>query len=152
MPHTSRYCFGHGLSYTTFQYEGLELSSKGFWPDEKIQISFTVTNTGDRAGDEVVQLYLSDRFASRTRPVKELAGFRRINLLPGEKKRICFELEPSQTAFLDQDMRWKIEKGMFDLMVGSSSEDIRLKGEFEILQDAWIQGKNRGFYAKAVCS
>ncbi|MCM1098970.1 MAG: glycoside hydrolase family 3 C-terminal domain-containing protein [Ruminococcus flavefaciens] len=150
LPHTPRYCFGHGLSYTDFKYGDLKLSGSRVSPEEKLQVSFTVTNTGDRAGDEVAQLYLADRFASRTRPVKELAGFKRIGLQPGESKEICFELDPSQTAFLDKDMRWKVEKGMFDLTVGSSSEDIRLTAKFEIVQDAWVEGKDRELYAEAV--
>ena len=109
-----------------------------------------MTNSGKRAGDEVVQLYLRDRFASMTRPVKELAGFCRITLEPGETKKISFELAPSLTAFLDQDMRWKIEKGTVDIEIGSSSEDIRLTESFTICENAWIEGKDRAFYAKVI--
>lgn len=147
LPHTPRYYFGHGLSYTSFSYGELCLSQKEIRPDETLEVTVAVTNTGTRAGDEVVQLYLSDRYASVVRPIKELVGFLRINLEPGETKQVTFELEPSVMAFLDRDMRWKLEKGVFDLEIGSSSEDIRLTGEFTLTEDAWIEGKNRAFYA-----
>ena len=109
----------------------------------------TVKNTGSRRGDEVVQLYLKDRYASVTRPVKELAGFKRITLEPGEEKTVIFTVAASQSAFLDRDMRWKIEKGVMEVQVGSSSEDIRLSGTYQITNDAWIGGRERAFYAKA---
>ena len=148
LPHTPRYYFGHGLSYTTFAYSDLFFSEKEIDAQDSVRIELTLTNTGSCKGDEVVQLYLIDRYASRTRPVKELAGFKRISLEPEEKKRVIFEVEASQMAFLDKDMRWKIEKGAIGVEVGSSSEDIRLSGEYSILNNAWIEGKNRAFYAK----
>ncbi|MCI9442416.1 MAG: beta-glucosidase [Ruminococcus sp.] len=147
LPHTPRYYFGYGLSYTEFQYGGIEISPLELSADETVKISFYVENTGGCAGDEVVQLYLSDRYASMTRPVKELAGFKRIALNPGERKRVTFEVHASQTAFLDRDMRWKIEKGVIDVEIGSSSEDIRLSGKYTIKNDAWIEGRKRAFYA-----
>ena len=116
--------------------------------EEKICIEAMIKNTGKVAGDEVVQLYLIDRYASMTRPVKELAGFKRITLQPGEAKKVIFEVEASQMAFLDLEMKWKVEAGTVDVEIGSSSEDIRLKGEFEIKNSRWISGKDRGFYAK----
>ncbi len=143
MPHTPRYCFGHGLSYTEFEYSGLEITSK----EDKAEISFTLKNTGKYAGTEIVQLYFSDQYASLTRPVKELAGFGRVNLEPGESKKITFTMKYSQTAFLDREMKWKIEKGGFDILVGSSSEDIRLKGTLNIAESSYIDGAKRGFYA-----
>lgn len=149
LPHTPRYYFGHGLSYTAFSYDDLHLSKKETGPQEKLQICFRLTNTGEREGDEIVQLYVSDRFASMTRPVKELAGFCRVCLEPGETKAVTFELDPSFMAFLDRDMKWKIEKGIFDVEIGSSSADIRLRDAFTVTQDAWIAGKDRAFYAKA---
>ena len=82
------------------------------------------------------------------RPVKELAGFARISLLPGETKRIAFSVEMSQLAFLDRNMEWKIEKGRIEVEIGSSSEDIRLKGAFDIAESAVIEGRDRGFFAK----
>ncbi len=147
LPHTPRYCFGHGLSYTCFAYTDLEISTTEVEPDGEVTIRCTVENTGDRAGDEVVQLYLRDRFASMTRPVKELAGFCRIHIEPKEKIRVTFTVKADQTAFLDREMRWKVERGDIDVEIGSSSEDIRLTGEFRITQDRWINGAERTFYA-----
>ena len=92
-------------------------------------------------------VYVKDVHASMTRPQKELQGFARVSLMPGEEKKVCFTLHPSQTAFLDEDMRWKIEKGTFEVQIGSSSEDIRLKDTFAVTEDAWPEGKNRAFYA-----
>lgn len=147
LPHRPRYVFGFGLSYTRFEYSHLVISASEVGPEEPVVITADVENTGPLAGDEVVQLYISDRFASRIRPVQELAGFVRIHLLPGEKKTVCFTLRPSQLAFLDQDMRWKIEKGDFDVRIGASSEDIRLAGVFQVAEDVWIDGKNRAMAA-----
>lgn len=148
LPHTPRYCFGHGLSYTDFVYSDLQISPQEIGPQESVRITVVVSNTGACAGDEVVQLYLSDRYASTTRPVKELAGFKRIFLKPGERKKVLFEVQASQMALLDRDMRWKIEKGVMDVGVGSSSEDIRLTGEYMVGSDGWIEGKSRAFYAR----
>jgi beta-glucosidase len=149
LPHTPRYYFGHGLSYTTFSYSGLKISEKEIDAQGSVRIEAAVCNTGECVGDEVVQLYLIDRYASMTRPVKELAGFKRISLKPGEKKTVVFEVSVSQMAFLDRDMRWKIEKGTIGVEIGSSSEDIRLTGEYKVSNDGWIEGRNRAFYAKA---
>ena len=95
----------------------------------------------------MVQLYLLDRFASMTRPVKELAGFCRIHIEPKEKIRVIFTVKADQTAFIDREMCWKVEHGDIDVEIGSSSEDIRLKGTFRITQDQWINGAERTFYA-----
>lgn len=149
LPHTPRYCFGYGLSYTQFSYSNLVLSQKELAPFGSLRISVEVENSGSMAGDEVVQLYIADSYASMARPVKELAGFKRITLKPGEKKTVAFEVEASQMAFLDKDMRWKVEKGDFLVEIGSSSEDIRLKDTYRVTEDGWLEGRNRGFYAKA---
>ncbi|MCM1387879.1 MAG: glycoside hydrolase family 3 C-terminal domain-containing protein [Bacillus sp. (in: Bacteria)] len=149
LPHTPRYCFGHGLSYTDFAYSDLEISEKEIAPDGKLRIEAVISNVGQRAGSEVVQIYLQDKFASMTRPVKELAGFKRIFLQPGEKKKVVFEVSASQMAFLDKDMRWRIEKGAITVEIGSSSEDIRLTGEYRIKETGWIESRNRAFYAAA---
>lgn len=149
LPHTPRYCFGHGLSYTQFSYSNLTLSQKEIEPFGTIEIKVDIENVGTRTGDEVVQLYIGDLYASMARPVKELAGFDRITLQPKEKKTVVFQLKASQMAFLDTDMRWKIEKGSFSVEVGSSSEDIRLKDTYQVIEDGWLEGKNRGFYAQA---
>lgn len=147
LPHTPRYCFGHGLSYTHFVYTDLDISRTEVEPDGEVRISCTVENAGDLAGDEVVQLYLRDRFSGMTRPVKELAGFCRIHIEPKEKIRVTFTVKADQTAFLDREMRWKVEHGDIDVEIGSSSEDIRLEGAFRITQDQWINGAQRTFYA-----
>lgn len=149
LPHTPRYCFGHGLSYTQFSYSDLKLSQKEIGPFETIEIRVDVENVGSRVGDEVVQLYLRDLYASMARPVKELAGFKRITLEPGEKQTVIFEVKASQMAFLDMNMQWKVEKGTFLVEVGSSSQDIRLKDEYKVTEDGWLEGTDRGFYAKA---
>lgn len=145
-PHTPRYFFGHGLSYTSYEYKALKINQKETRPDTPVEISFKVKNTGKYAGTEIAQLYIRDIYASQTRPVKELAGFKRVLLNPGEEKKVVFTLHPSQMAFLDRDMKWKIEKGEIQVEIGSSSEDIRLKDAFQITEDAWINGKKRAFY------
>lgn len=149
LPHTPRYYFGHGLSYTTFAYSDLRISEKEVDAQGSITIEVSVFNTGAYEGDEVVQLYLSDRYADMTRPVKELAGFQRVSLKPGQKKTVVFEVRANQMAFLDRDMRWKVEKGVIGVEVGSSSADIRLTGEYSVINDSWIEGRKRAFYAKA---
>ncbi len=147
MPHKPRYCFGHGLSYTDFAYSDLSLSRKELSPDETLTVSLTVTNTGETAGTEIVQLYLQDVQASMTRPVKELQGFARVSLAPGESRRISFAVHPSQIAFLDRDMKWKIEKGEIHVQLGASSEDIRLEDSFTITDSSYIEGRERCFCA-----
>ena len=101
-------------------------------------------------GIEVVQLYLRDRFASMTRPVKELAGFKRIHMEPGEKVRVTFTVQADQSAFLDRQMRWKVEKGKdIDVEIGSSSEDIRLKGTYRITEDKWIRRSKKSILCES---
>lgn len=149
MPHTPRYFFGHGLSYTSFEYTNLVIDKKEVGPNEELTVSAAIKNTGSMAGTEVVQLYLRDVQASMTRPVKELQGFARVSLMPGETKHVCFTVTPSQMAFLDEDMRWKIEKGEIEVQLGASSEDIRLTGSYVVTASAYVEGKDRGFYALA---
>ena len=146
-PHRPRYCFGHGLSYTRYEYSGLTLDRKETKPFEAVSISLKVKNAGNCAGTEIVQLYLKDIHASMTRPCKELQGFARVDLKPGEEKEVSFSVRPSQMAFLDEDMRWKIEKGEFEVQAGSSSEDIRLRDSFTVTENAYLAGKTRAFYA-----
>ena len=146
-PHRPRYCFGHGLSYTSFEYSDLTLDKKETKPFEAVRISLKVKNTGACGGTEIVQLYVKDVHASMTRPQKELQGFLRVALQSGEEKEISFILQPSQMAFLDEDMRWKIEKGEFEVQIGSSSEDIRLKDSLYVTENAWLAGRTRAFYA-----
>lgn len=147
LPHTPRYFFGHGLSYTEFTYSDLSIDGESVPAGESVKIRCTVKNTGSREGTEIVQLYCRDEFASMVRPVKELAGFCRVDLQPGEEKCITFTLSSSQLAFLDEDMKWKIEHGEIGVEIGASSEDIRLTGSFQIVGDKWIDGKERAFYA-----
>lgn len=149
LPHTPRYDFGYGLSYTSFAYENLRISDAETGPEGSVVIKADIQNTGNCTGDEVVQLYLSDQYASMVRPVKELAGFKRVTLQPGETKTIAFTIKADQMAFLDREMRWKVEKGAYTVEIGSSSQDIRLNGEYRVTEDAWIDGKTRAFYAKA---
>lgn len=150
LPHTPRYYFGHGLSYTTFAYKDLSLSETEIDGNGSITIEATIENTGKCVGDEVVQLYLQDCYATMSRPVKELAGFLRITLQPGEQKRVRFEVEASQMAFLDMDMRWRVEQGEFAVELGSSSEDIRLKSSYRVSNTVYVEGRERVFYAKTL--
>lgn len=115
--------FGDGLSFTTFAYSDLELSRAAIAPNESLTASVLLANTGERAGDEIVQLYVRDDFSRVTRPVKELRGFQRVSLAPGESRRIEFELTPDMLAYYDLDMTWRVEPGTFTIMVGGSSRD-----------------------------
>ncbi len=126
------YEFGFGLSYTTFEYSDLSVTPGENGPAGDFKISMNVQNTGNRSGAEVVQLYLKDVVSSVTRPVKELKGFEKVMLNPGEKKRVEFTITPESLSFLDRNMNWVVEPGKFSVMVGSSSKDIRLRGEFEV--------------------
>jgi Beta-glucosidase-related glycosidases len=141
--HKPRYYFGYGLSYTTFSYSHLEIEMK----DNCVQIEFDLTNTGNVKGTEVVQLYYTDPYASMIRPVQELAGFTRVELEPCETKKISFTLYLSQLAFLDENMQWKIEHGKVEVGIGGSSIEHSLRGSFNIESDAYINGKEREFYA-----
>ena len=131
LPITPLFPFGHGLSYTSFDYSDLEVDRDSVAPGESVTVAVTVRNSGRVAGDEVVQLYVRDPVASVSRPVQELRGFRRVSLRPGEAKRIGFTLTPAQLAIWDSG-RWRIEPGEIELMVGSSSADIRARGAFRI--------------------
>ncbi len=126
------WAFGHGLSYTTFRYDPIKVSPARIAPEGSATVTVTVTNTGKRAGDEVVQLYLHDEVASVTRPVKELRGFSRIHLKAGESKRVEFKLGPADLGCYDRDMRRVVEPGKFDIMVGASSADIRQRATLEV--------------------
>lgn len=119
------YPFGYGLSYTTFEYSDIQISPKVITPNETATVTLKVTNTGDMAGDEVVQLYTRDVLSSVTTYEKNLAGFERVHLQPGETKEVKFTIDRKHLELLDADMKWVVEPGEFVVMAGSSSEDIR---------------------------
>ncbi|EHQ27557.1 glycoside hydrolase family 3 N-terminal domain-containing protein [Mucilaginibacter paludis] len=131
---TPRFAFGYGLSYTHFKYSDLKLSSKKINNTQTITCSFTITNSGKYTGEEVVQLYLRNRVASVTRPVKELKDFKKIKLMPSESKTVSFVIDKQKLCFYNQSMQWGTEPGMFDVMIGSASNDIRLSDDFELLK------------------
>jgi beta-glucosidase len=135
--------FGYGLSYTTFEYSNLRITpdtvamagdagrdaSGKVRPGPRVTVRATVKNTGDRPGDEVVQLYLRDVLASVARPIMMLRGFTRVHLAPGESREVTFTLGPAELQMLDADMKWIVEPGLFRVLVGASSRDIRLRGD-----------------------
>jgi beta-glucosidase len=134
-PATPLFAFGHGLPYTTFEYGELRLSPKEVPAEASLEISVDITNSGKRAGDEIVQLYVHDVVASTTRPVQQLAGFARVSLRAGETRTIAFTLDTSQLALYDAEMRFVVEPGTIEVMVGASSADIRSRAIFEIVGD-----------------
>ena len=135
LPWTPLFPFGYGLSYTQFRLSNLQLSAPRIRPDGRITVSVEVENVGHIAGDEVVQLYIRDVAASVTRPVRELKGFQRITLRPGEKRRLEFRLGPEQLGLYDRQMRFVVEAGEFKVMVGNSSADPHeLVTSFEVQQ------------------
>lgn len=119
--------FGFGLSYTTFKYGELRLKKEKINVGESTLVTVNVTNTGKKRGDEIVQMYIRDKVSSVTRPVKELKGFQRINLEPGETKSVTLEITPEKLAFHNIDFEYVVEPGEFEIMIGSSSRDEDLK-------------------------
>ena len=135
MAGTPLYPFGHGLSYTQFQYSNLHIEPAQIYNQGHFQVSVDVENTGKRPGVETAQLYIHERVTPVATPVKQLRGFERVGLQAGEKKTVKFELGPEDLQLLDRDMRWVVVPGTFDINVGSSSEDIRAKGALEVRAD-----------------
>ncbi len=131
LPVTPLFPFGHGLSYTTFGYSDLRLSAPRIAPAGTLRVSVTVTNTGAREGAEVVQLYVHDEVASVTRPVRTLAGFRRVSLKPGEARTVDFQLTSKELGLYNRDMKFVVEPGKFRVFVGGSSVG-GLEAEFEV--------------------
>jgi beta-glucosidase len=125
--------FGHGLSYTEYKYSGLQISPERTKKGGSIQISMDVQNTGKVAGSEIVQLYVRDLKSTVVRPVKELKGFKKIHLSPGESKNVIFTLGPEELSMYDRNMKRIVEPGVFHVMLGNSSEKIHLEGTFEIV-------------------
>jgi len=113
--------FGFGLSYTTFRLEDLRVASPAIGPGGRTDVTVRVVNTGPRAGDEVVQLYIRDQVSSVTRPVKELRGFARVTLQPGESRAVRFTLGPDELSLIDRRMQRVVEAGRFDVMLGTSA-------------------------------
>lgn len=143
------YYFGYGLSYTEFAYSNLDIITPAVKGNENVVIRADIENAGDYDGDEVVQLYIRDKAASMVRPDRELAGFCRIFLKKGEKKTVEFTMKASQMAFLNEEMEWVIEKGEMQVLIGASSQDIRLEGSYEIMETQAVDERTRGFYAQA---
>ena len=137
--------FGFGLSYTSFVYSDLMLEANNAQAGGYVDVSVKVTNSGERAGDEVVQLYIRDTEASLTRPVKELKGFKRISLSAGKSARVTFRLYVNQLGFYDRDMRYVVEPGKIEVMLGSSSADIRQRGTFPIDGETTDVGTAKAF-------
>jgi hypothetical protein len=127
------FTFGHGLSYTQFKYGKVKLSNSQMTVDGKLKISVPVSNVGNRKGAEVVQLYISDLKSSLPRPVKELKDFNKVELNPGETKEINFTIEKDMLSFFDDTRHeWVVEPGKFEVLIGSSSSDIRGRVKFEL--------------------
>jgi beta-glucosidase len=139
------YPFGHGLSYTAFEYSDLSINGGQAEAGQSVDISLKVTNRGDVRGDEVIQLYVRDEYASVPRPVKELKGYARLTLDPGASKTVTFRLPVDQLAFYDTGLNLVLEPGRILIMVGGSSADIRLTGEFEIVGEGVLRVKERVF-------
>ena len=127
------YPFGHGLSYTSFAYGDFAIASAQATAGGAVEVGVSIRNSGKAAGDEVVQLYICDEYGCVPRPVKELKGFARLKLQPGETRRVTFSLPVNQLAFYDEDMNLVVEPGRIKVMVGASSHDIRCEGSFEIV-------------------
>ena len=132
LKNSPKFPFGFGLSYTTFDYSDLKLSKNKIKSTETIEVSMTITNSGKVAGEEVVQLYLRDKVGSVVRPIIELKDFQKIKLNAGETKMVKFTIDKQKLSFYNTDLKWITEPGDFDLMIGSSSSDIRLKATFEL--------------------
>jgi len=140
------YPFGHGLSYTAFQYSSLSVTPE-VRPGGEVEVSLTVTNTGAREGKEVVQLYVSKPVASASRPVRQLIGFAKFATRPSESKRVKFRVPAELLSFYDDGMRLVVEEGKYAVEVGPSSADIRLRGEFEVKGTLVLNGR-RAFFSE----
>lgn len=139
LPVAPLYPFGYGLSYTKFEYSDLQLSTQQINPTDSLKVSVNVKNAGSRTGDEVVQLYIRDEYASVTRPVKELKGFKRITLAPGESRKVEFSLAPEQLAFYDRDMQLVVEPGTVKVYVGANSVEVKEAG-FAVVGEKKVLG------------
>ncbi|TVR93346.1 MAG: beta-glucosidase, partial [Trueperaceae bacterium] len=147
-PTTPLYPFGHGLGYTRFTYDDLVVGPAAVEPTGRVHVALTLRNTGERPGSEVAQLYLRDPVASVTRPVQALAGFARVELAPGEARRVTFDVPCSLLAFHDGAMRLVVEPGEIEVMVGASASDARLRGAFTITGETTVLSR-RAFASDA---
>ncbi|MEO8533643.1 MAG: glycoside hydrolase family 3 N-terminal domain-containing protein [Flavobacterium sp.] len=132
LKNSPKFPFGYGLSYTKFNYSDLKLSSTKIKSNETIKVSFQLSNVGKVAGEEVVQLYLKDKFGSVVRPVLELKDFQKVKLNAGESKTIEFTIDKEKLSFYNDKLEWNAEPGDFEVMIGASSADIKLKSNFEL--------------------
>jgi beta-glucosidase len=130
---TPLYPFGYGLSYTSFEYSNLKIDNKNLTVGNSINVSVDLKNTGNYTGKEVVQLYIKDRFASVTRPVRELKGFEMISLNPGEIKTVKFEISETLLQFYSANEIWESESGFFDIFIGTNS-NADLQESFELIK------------------
>ncbi|WP_435180558.1 glycoside hydrolase family 3 N-terminal domain-containing protein [Halorussus sp. AFM4] len=142
------YPFGHGLSYTEFEYGDLSLSTDELEPAGSVTAAVTVRNAGDRAGRDVVQLYASAENPSQARPVQELVGFERVHLEAGEEKRVRFEVDASQLAFHDRDMDLAVEAGPYEFRVGESASDIADAASFEVTATKEVPANGRTYFTE----
>jgi beta-glucosidase len=143
------YPFGHGLSYTTFEYGELDLASPEVAVDGELRVSFTVTNTGDRAGTEVAQLYVRDVVGSVSRPVLELKGFARVPLDVGERRRVEFVVPTDVLSFTGIDGARIVEPGAIEVKVGASSADIRLEATVHLTGTTRTVASDRALFSTA---
>jgi beta-xylosidase len=140
---TALFPFGHGLSYTSFAYSDLAISAEEVATDGSVEISCSVTNTGDRDGDEVVQLYLRDPVAQVTRPVRQLTGFKRISVPAGESRTVSFHLHADRTAYTGARGQRIVDPGLIEVHVGGDSAHARLSGEFRLVGEVREVGADR---------
>lgn len=134
LKNSPKFPFGFGLSYTSFKYSDLKLDKTEMRADGKIAATLDLTNTGKFSGEEVVQLYLHDKVGSLVRPVKELKDFQKVKLAPGETKRLTFTIDKEKLSFFNGELQWVAEPGEFEVMIGSSSQDIRLRDKFQLVK------------------
>jgi len=142
------FAFGHGLSYTTFEFDNLHIDPPQVQVGGQVAVSVDVTNTGDRTGDEVVQLYVRHPYATVLRPIKELKGLKRITLEPGERKTVTFTLHTYQLGYYDEAVRYVVQPGTVEVMVGCSSEHLPLTGALEIIGQTTDAGDDKVFFSR----
>jgi len=135
IPNAPLFAFGYGLSYTTFEYSNLKLSATKINLNEKLTVKATITNTGEYNGEEVAQLYIRDVVGNGvSRPLLQLKGFEKIMIEKGSSKEVTFDISPSDLAFFRMDNKFAPEAGKFEVFVGTSSDNLKLKGEFDLVE------------------